>query len=294
MFFRPLDVLENSPRREILPVVEEGLTLVSIERYFSLSSISFTCGGDWRLNNDTSNFDSERCGIKGQTLVGSWEIQVISHFNNVNDMGLGAGFSGVMGEALELHASFMYDKTYQKYFNSLISSEQYFSFSDPMEFRDIDGGTKWLVGGSYTWGNNLTMSLEYWHDDSGYSESELNDLVGLAREQRHLFIDGDISGDIRDGNIQWSSQVYRQQNLLERYAAVRFSFIRDEQSLASYFIYSVPDDGWIGNVRYENDVGRNHNFSLGVRYYGGDENSAYKNFFTKYQVYFGWEGVFSL
>ncbi len=227
-------------------------------------------------------------------MVGSWEAQTIIHFNEINDVGFGAGFTGVFGEALEVHASLMYDKTYQKYFNGLIDDGQFLSVQDPMEFFDQSDGFQWMVGGAYTWTNNLTMNVEYWHDDSGYSKSEWGQLAGLAMTQRSIFSDGNTSEVARNGNLQWSSQVYRQQNIMEEYMAVRLYFTRDDQDVSSYIIYSIPDSGWIGNLSYGRPVGRNHDFSVGIRLYGGSRLSAYKNFFTKHQFYLSWEGVFSI
>lgn len=293
-FYRPLDVLQNTSRRELLPVIEEGLTMISTERYFDLSSIGFVCGTEWKLNPDSSKFDNNRCAIRWQTVIDDWELQGIAYADELTDLRLGFGTSGVIGEALEVHGSAAYLRRYQKYMNTLLGSGQYLAASDPMQYQDKYDGLRFLVGGSYTWTNDFSLSMEYWHDDSGYTKSEWKNLINLTQTQQNLAQLSFIPEQLVKGNQLWSSQIFLQENIMQDYFATHASYNFDETDIASYIIYSIPDKSWITTFAVETEINKYNDFGFGARYFDGTDDSVYKNSPTKFQVYLSWTAIFDL
>ncbi len=293
LFFRPLDVLQNTPRREILPVIEEGLSLVSVERYFDLSSVFFGCATEWRLNNSSSKSINERCVLRAQSLVGDWEYQSIIYSDELSGLKVGFGITGVVGQALELHASAMYLHGYQKYLNRLIGGDQILVSRDPMIFTDRNGGVQLLLGGTYTWENNISLSIEYWHDDTGYSKSEWDDLISLSNAQHFLDESQVVPTELVSGNIRWSSQVYLLRNIMQDYAALRAAYSLDEFNFSGYVIYSPLDESWVSTISASMEFGELHDISFGLRYFDGVDGSGYKNIGTKGQAFMSWSGSFS-
>ena len=293
-FYRPLDVLQNSPRRGLLPVIEEGLTLVSAERYFDSSSIGFVCGTEWKLNSESSRSGNNRCAIRWQTLMNDWELQGIAYADESTDYRVGFGISGIIGEALEIHSSAMYLHRYQKQMNTLLDSGQFLSTSDPMQYRDKEDGFRFLIGGTYTWTNNLSLSLEYWHDDSGYTKNEWEHLVSLTKIQQNLARLGVVPESLVKGNQLWSSQIFLQQNIMQDYLASHISYSFDETDITGYIIYSIQDKSRITTITAETEINDYNNLAFGARYFDGTDNSVYKNSPTKYQVYLSWTAIFDV
>ncbi len=293
-FYRSLDVLQNTPRMGLLPVIEEGLTLVSAERYFDMSSIGFVCGTEWKLNSDSSKSVNDRCAFRWQTLIDEWELQGIVYADELTDFRLGLGASGVIGEALEVHGSAMYLRRYQKYTNTLLDSGQFLAFSDPMQYQDKYDGGRYLIGGSYTWTNDISLSLEYWHDDSGYTKSEWENLTNLTYIQQNIADSGFAPEPLVKGNQLWSSQVFLQENIMQDYFAAYLAYNFDETILSSYIIYSILDNSWITTCKAKTEISDSSNLEFGARYFDGTDGSVYKNAPTKFQLYISWNMMFDL
>ncbi len=286
--------MQNTPRREILPVIEEGITLFSADHYIGNSSFTFVCGSDLKVNDGDLRGRKNRCAARVGTLVDSLEAQGLLFVGGSGDVRIGAGFSYVLGEATEFHASGLYLRKNTKLENQLLRGDSLLASEDPMVLSERNNDFRFLLGFTHTWKNNISGTFEYWRDDSGYTEYEWQSLLKLSVQQQQLATENLFPRPVVDGNQAWSSQVFLQQNIMEDYMAVRFAKEVFSWDVSGYLVYSIPDDGWFFTASLSGDVSTYHNLDLGVRVFGGKHDSVYENFPINSQVYISWVGALDL
>ncbi len=246
------------------------------------------------VNSGELRGQKKRCAARVGALVDSLEAQGLFFVGGSGDVRIGAGFSYVLGEATEFHASGLYLRENTKLENQLLDGDALLASRDPMILRETNNDFRFLLGFTYTWPNNISGTFEYWHDDSGYSEYEWQSLLKLSVQQQQLATENLFPRSAVDGNQAWSSQVFLQQNIMEDYMAVRFAKEILSWDVSGYLVYSIPDDGWFFTASLSGDVSTYHNLDLGVRVFGGKHDSVYENFPINSQVYISWVGALDI
>ncbi len=292
--FRPLDVLLQAERLSFISPIEEGLPLLALEKYTDNGAWTLLCGNALSYHNQTFHRSDNRCAARAYALIDNTELQLIAYTDRATDYAVGAGFSQVRGDALELHGSLLYQARYSQLMNQLLDSTELLARQDPMQLRGYADGYKLLLGMNYTWSSGVSLILEAWHDESGYSRRQWQALRDLTEAQKRLSGLSFVSRQAVEGNVAASNQFFAQASLLEDNLFARLSYDGENTSANIDVLYSVLDKGSVLTLGAKTEVSDNHDVSYGSRMFGGGSESAYQAMPIKYQLYLSWQGRFTL
>ncbi len=292
--FRPLDVLLQSERLSFVSPIEEGLPLLALEKYTDNGAWTLLCGNALSYHNQTFHRSDNRCAARAYALIDDTELQFIAYADQATDFAIGAGFSMVRGDALELHGSLLYQARYSQLMSRLVGSTELLARQDPMGMREYADGYKLLLGMNYTWSSGVSLLLEAWHDDSGYSRQQWQALRDLTEAQKRLSDLASIPRQAIEGNIAASNQFFGQKSLLEDNIFARLSYAGEKTSANIDVLYSVLDRGAVLTLDAKTEVSDHYEISYGVRMFGGGSQSAYQSMPIRYQLYLSWQGSFTL
>lgn len=284
--FRPLDILLQSRRLSIVTPLEEGLPLLAVERYTATGAWTLLCGESLDLRDPI-------CAARIYGLFNDTEFQALIYSNEKDKFGFGSGFSMVSGEALEIHASFLYQRHYHQSMNRLIGGDRLLDTENPFEERELKDGLKVLVGGTISWASGFSLLLEAWHDDSGYSKREWRDLQQLTQAQYALRNSTLVPEAAIDINIKANNQFFAQTSMLEDNIFARLSYDGEKIDPSVGLLVSIADRGLALLVDVTTEISDHHRASFGLRVFGGDSQSAYRLMPVDDQLYLQWQGTFS-
>ncbi|MCG8344602.1 MAG: hypothetical protein MI685_05505 [Chlorobiales bacterium] len=121
-------------------------------------------GGDFIVKN--------RGGLRWYQLVDPFDLSFVGMIDDDGEWAAGLNTSVAVGDALELHAEYLYSsENNRRYPDTGVNPEQ---FLYPYLPSSGDGVHDVVVGGQYTFENNLNLTLEYLYRSSGYSGSEFD------------------------------------------------------------------------------------------------------------------------
>ncbi len=320
--FRPLDILLHSPRLTIVTPIEEGLPMLAVERYTESGAWTLLCGKPVGYHKDSFYSGKLTCAGRAYALMGDVELQGLVYSNDETDLGIGAGFSLVSGESLEIHGSVLYQSHYTQShytqrFSSLAGGEGFvvedliadgdlitgddlvaagvMTRGNPIQTIEKENGAKILLGFNMTWASGLTGLFEIWHDESGYTRNEWKALRQLTQAQhaaRQLNIPQTDRTTINN-NIAASNQFFAQRSLLEDNLVMSLSYDGEKTSPRIDVQVSLLDKGTVLRLGAVTELSDRHRVSYGVRIFGGDKNSAYRAMPIDKQAYASWEGTFT-
>lgn len=316
--FRPLDVLLHSPRLTIVTPIEEGLPMLAVERYNESGAWTLLCGKPVGYHKESFYSGKPTCAGRAYALMGNVELQGLVYSNDETDLGIGAGFSLVSGESLEIHGSVLYQSHYTQRFSSLALGEGLvevenlipegglisgvdlvaagvMTTGNPIQSIKKENGVKVLLGFNMTWASGLTGFFEIWHDESGYTRKEWKELRALTQAQ-HVARQLNITQADRttiNSNIAASNQFFAQRNGLEDNLVMSLSYDGEKTSPSIDVQISLLDKGTVLRLGAVTELSDRHRVSYGVRIFGGDKNSAYRAMPIDKQAYASWEGTFT-
>lgn len=316
--FRPLDVLLHSPRLTIVTPIEEGLPMLAVERYTESGAWTLLCGKPIGYHKESFYSAKPTCAGRAYALMGNVELQGLVYSNDETDVGIGAGFSLVSGESLEVHGSVLYQSHYTQRFSSLAQGTDFVALEgliaqgglitgkdlvaagvmmtgNPIQAIEKENGVKVLLGFNMTWASGLTGFFEIWHDESGYTRKEWNELRTLTQAQhaaRQLNVTQAARTTI-NGNIAASNQFFAQRSLMEDNLVMSLGYDGEKTSPRLDVQISLLDKGTVLSLGAMTELSDRHRVSYGVRIFGGDKNSAYRAMPIDKQAYASWEGTFT-
>nr|VFJ91471.1 MAG: hypothetical protein BECKLFY1418B_GA0070995_10261 [Candidatus Kentron sp. LFY] len=291
--FRPLDVVQHEDRRQLFLRTLEGVKLISGDYFTDESAFTLAYINPYR-GRDDDRMDEESLALKYYHLQDNTDIHVVARLSERNKIEAGIGFSSVIHEGLEWHASALYQNRYHKLINRLTESDNLLATENPMQEKSSRHGIKALSGFTWTHPSGFSLLGEFWFDDSAYSKDEWDDLRQLTKAQLGLLGTGIDTEVYR--NVSASTQFFSQSNLLQQNLLFRLS--HDSQNVVDVdsaldLLYTPEDSGWVLTASLSHERS-NHRLELGLRSFGGHPDSVYRAIPMSSIVYLTWQFAFGL
>lgn len=143
---------------------------------------------DWDFGDDF--IVKNRGGLRWYQFVDPFDLSFVGMIDDDGEWAAGLNTSVAVGDALELHAEYLYSSENNRRYPDTGASPEQFLY--PYFPSSGDGVHDVVVGGQYTFENNLNLTLEYLYRSSGYSDSEFDayyNHIAWLNDQFMLLVD---------------------------------------------------------------------------------------------------------
>lgn len=143
---------------------------------------------DWDFGDDF--IVKNRGGLRWYQFVDPFDLSFVGMIDDDGEWAAGLNTSVAVGDALELHAEYLYSSENNRRYPDTGASPEQFLY--PYLPSSGDGVHDVVVGGQYTFENNLNLTLEYLYRSSGYSDSEFDayyNHIAWLNDQFMLLVD---------------------------------------------------------------------------------------------------------
>jgi hypothetical protein len=121
-------------------------------------------------NNDGTFISNNRLAMRWYRFMDPCDLSLVGTVDEDGRWATGLNTSVTFGKALELHAEYLYTSSKNRQYPD--TSLDPASFTMPYFGGRSGGYHEILLGGQYTFENNLNLTLEYLFTSAGYSDSE--------------------------------------------------------------------------------------------------------------------------
>ena len=281
--FRPIDVLQRETRLQLAPPPLTGIPMVSWDNFGADSawSVVFTNPGHGPGNaGSTANFgrDDSAIALKGYLHAGGIDLHGIARRSARNGIELGAAFSAVPDEAIEVHGSLLTQQRGEKRVPlaagatpaQLLDSEQ------ALRVERTGGLRRALLGATWTAENGLSAMAEAWWDGSANTAEDWRRLAANATARNALRGLPGVPDIAVFGANAASTRLFEQGNLARRGLLARLAWTEPAGgwSLAADLLASLEDGGrnLTLSAAHAADTWR---VDAGLRFNGGKAGSAF-------------------
>ncbi len=123
---------------------------------------------DWDFND--SFIRKSRAGMRWYQFIDPFDLSFVGMIDDEGDWAAGLNTSVAVGNALELHAEYLYTSDNNRNYPDTGTDPEQFVY--PYFPSTGDGVHDVVLGGQYTFDNNVNLTLEYLYRSSGYSDNE--------------------------------------------------------------------------------------------------------------------------
>jgi hypothetical protein len=281
--FRPLDVIQQEDRRAIHPFTLEGIPQLAWEWVGAETALSVVYANPLRGRAAVGR-DEESVALRVYQRVGGLELHLVSRYSKRTELETGMAASYVIGEALEVHASGLWQRRAERLIDPRAGAAgSPLATSDPLSVRVSRDVMSALIGLNASPGWDLNVIAEGWIDPSGSTAAEWTALESLAGRQRDLLGRGAPESAVL-GNLGWGLRMYDRPDLLRQNLLLHLSrkFGRFEPTVD--LLFTPQDRGWVatGALSWQGEQIR---LDAGARLFGGAQEAAYR-FFPQSAIYY--------
>ena len=187
--------------------------------------------------------------------------------------GVGFAYTQTLGDALLLYAEGMRRDRRDR---GRITTQ---NMNLTTHLPDNESFGQLILGGNYIFANNLALTVEYSHDENGYSDAEWEDIANIISASNAVLANTNpaIYAPAR-GNLLRLNDALRHYTLRQNYAFLRLShpdFVG--LAIASEFstFHNLDDDSGIASARFEIDLNKG-SVGLYARSAYGNEGKEFK------------------
>ncbi|WP_374512980.1 hypothetical protein [Niveibacterium sp.] len=268
--FRPLDVVQRENRRALIDQQLEGVPVVMVEHFSSrvASTLVFANPGH---SDEALRRDEQALAWRGFAQLPVADLHLLARWGAQERASLGAGFSSVPFDSLEVHGSSRWGQRATRLVGTW-PAETPLATTTP--WRDQVGGAFWqtLVGTQWTGENKISVLAEAWYDGTAPSESEWD-----AWRARNEAISGFAYAPAiaRAGNLAWNAQALGQVNLHRTNLLLRAAYGGDTWQPEVDWLLTPADGGSVlsAALAWQGDRLR---LEAGVRTYLGPSDAIYR------------------
>jgi hypothetical protein len=228
----------------------DGRKLISATAFLGKSSMTFVYINDVQYKSSKLFWSDQEFALRAYTLIDGFDLSLIGHYKEGDRLETGFNCAKVIGSNLELHGEFLAKKGSSAEYHQVITTdnvEQIFS-SYPYEAlydRSNRIFYKILLGGQYTFENNINIILEYYHDAEGLSKIEWKRWMKFVKFQNSIQ-QGSIAVppivvEASRYNILWALRTLSPRGAMSDYLFARESYSTGKWSFECYQLLNALD-----------------------------------------------------
>lgn len=292
--FRPLDLLQQEPRRTVQPPRLDGIASVILEKFSDTSSWSLIYANDIQWQG-LDIIDTRHAGaLRWYQSLEQWDLLAITYLGEGGELAIGGGFSRVLGDAWKIHTEWVYRRDYAQWHNSLLDSGEIIAISNPMYQQSQRGALQTVVGLYWTGTSGLNLLVEYGYDGTAYRTADWQNLFDLTQQQHHWLNVPNLPSAAVIANLNASRQAYTAPNLLRDNLLLRLAYDGTNHDPAIEWLLTPADGGSVLTLLLESEIGNHQSLRLGVRGYLGPTDSAYGSLTEDDVLFATWQTAWEL
>lgn len=287
--FKPLDLVQREDVRSINAPPLVGSYIFALDQYTENRSLSVIFANPF-LDRASDDRRDPSVSFRWYRLAGSHDFYGTVRLSKQRKAEAGLGFTHIINDEWSVYGSGLYQVRSHLKKNTLLNSELYFAYQDPMQAGDYGKHWKALLGAQWTGKSGLSVLFEGWYDGDAYTKKDWNALNDLTQKQKQITVK--TMQQLLSGNVSASSQAFLAPNLLRENALFRVSYddSKGRKSFADVLI-TPRDGGGVFSLGFEWERNRSK-FSTGYRQYLSKENSAYGQAPIKSELWGQWRVSF--
>ncbi len=279
--FRPNDLVQQETRRILAPEILEGRPLAMAEYFNADTAWSLVWVNPTAAQSATG---AQEAAVDARLYwrQGAVDWHGFARQGDHTGTSLGAAFSWVASEAVELHASV---RAYERA-DSIRSnvSGSTLSTSNPWLPTTLGAGQQWLVGGTWTNASQVSLLLEAWHDDTALTDAQWS-AWNTRNQGLPQWLQRRVPATAVAGNLAWQANAFgASTNLRQDNVFARLSWQYERWQTALDMLYAPADQGTMTTTSVV-WTGEHVKLEGGVRTYGGPQNAVVRQLPTQRQAY---------
>ena len=219
--FRPNDLVQQEQRRTLVSQPLQGRPVLMAEQFgaesaWSLVAVNPTTG------RDATGAGESALAARWYQRLGSADAYAFARWGRCTQGSVGAAWSWVASDALELHASLRHLARHDTWQDASASAGALASAS-PWRALTAGASQQLLLGGTWTSERQVSVLLEAWHDGTAPSRGQWKRWVNRNAALQHLGAVGAPALAVA-ANLAWQTQAFsaspslHRQNLFARLA----------------------------------------------------------------------------
>ncbi|TXT35429.1 MAG: hypothetical protein FD135_4914 [Comamonadaceae bacterium] len=263
--YRPNDMVQQEVRRALVSSTPEGRPMLVAEHFDADTAWSLV----WV--NPTASVNAP--GAQEPALAarlyqrfGAADAYGFARLGARSGASGGAALAWVTNEALELHSSLRFSKQVDS--QAIDPSATALVARNPWQPSSAQNVTQWLVGGTWTNQEQLSLLAEAWWDGSAPSDAQWSNWTQRNRQLSALAARGAPAAAVA-GNLAWQAQAFGvSQNLRRSNVYLRLSWQKEAWKPSLDLLYTPADQGRVvtAALTWQGDRVQ---VQGGVRVYGG-------------------------
>ncbi|MDX1810664.1 MAG: hypothetical protein R3240_01835 [Gammaproteobacteria bacterium] len=294
--YRPLDLIQQQNRRLLVTQNLKGVNIGSASFYTGSTAITLLITNQTILAQQDYQADKYEEAIKIYSLLGDWDLHGVVHYSEDYGASIGAGFSTVVGEGLELHASSIYRSRYSRYINTLVETNQTLATADPIIKKKYNDCVNAVIGFTWTSHSRITIIGEAWHDGTAHTYDEWAAMRDLTRRQQQLLNISPLPAPREniEAQITGNQRYFSGVNLLQNNLFARLSYDGEKTDPYIDALLTPDDGGMVLTAAVEHKMRQNILMYTGIRYFTGKSGSVFRELVDQATIYYGFRAEFVL
>ena len=224
--FRPIDVVQQEERRQLLSSTPEGRPLLQAEYFGAEDALSLVWVNPQHWSDPAAaqrRGEESAFAARAYRRLGALDLHLLSRWGRHTGWSAGGALAWVATDELELHASARLMRRHEGWALDPALVESTLARSNPWALQTQGGASQWLLGAQWTGAAQQSLLLEYWHDGNAPS-----DVQWSGWQARNLALGALASArpalaGVAAGNLAWQATPFegaslRRNNLFLRLA----------------------------------------------------------------------------
>ncbi|MDH5547464.1 MAG: hypothetical protein OEZ43_17935 [Gammaproteobacteria bacterium] len=270
--FRPLDILQREVRLQDVQTDIEGILQASLQKIWDSRSLSMYYLPDIEYSSKEWRYRGWSLASQLYMNSGNADWYLVSRIENTRHYQLGVGFSSVAGANLELHGAIAYLSHYTRLLRRQDASLVEMTY--PYTYEEDRHGKQFLLGGTVTANNGLSLLFEAWFNALGYGRNDWQRIMDLS-EQQGAMLDVGIPAEAVYGNINWNTTMYAQPAVARYNLFLRLSYSDDKLDPSLDILFTPEDGGLLARLNLRYRIAPVWTLFSHLRLHGGYSDSAW-------------------
>ncbi len=268
--FRPNDMVAQEERRTLVGNYNRGRPLLQLEHFSAETAWSLVWVNPLQPGGQVG--DEEALALRVYQRIGSWDWHGFARYGHAQHASVGAAFSVVASDALELHASLRINERGSVW--RAVPQAPVPSPALPWQRERQAGGSQLLAGGTWTNEEQLSLLLEYWWDSQALSSAQWAAWRERGAQLQQLA--ATAPANLRPalaGNLAWQAQGFANSSLRQHNTFARLSWTRGAWTWAGDLLWTPQDGGRIltASMAWQGD---RWSLQAGLRQWAGPSDSV--------------------
>jgi hypothetical protein len=224
--FRPIDVVQQEERRQLLGSTPQGRPLLQAEYFGAEDALSLVWVNPQHWAEPAAaqrRGDESAFAARAYKRLGGLDLHLLSRWGRHTGWSAGGALAWVATDELELHASARLMHRHEGWALDPALGVGAVARSNPWALQTQGGASQWLIGGQWTGTAQQSLLLEYWHDGSAPSDAQWSGWQARNDALRALAAARPALASAAAGNLAWQATPFdgaslRRDNLFLRLA----------------------------------------------------------------------------